>query len=197
MRFFSDNAAPVHPAVMAALAAADRVDTAYDGDAWSKRLDAAFAELFETQVRVLWVPTGTAANCLALAAMCPPYGGVICHAHAHIQTDEGGAPEFYTHGAKLMLVDGPGAKLSPDAVKESDLAGETITAKLTRAPGNNAPIGGLKVVAKNGWFAARPSGTENIYKIYAESFTSESHLQAIVSEAQEMVNDALDSGVRQ
>jgi len=88
-------------------------------------------------------------------------------------------------------------KLSPDAVKESNLAGEPITAKLTRAPGNNAPIGGLKVVAKNGWFAARPSGTENIYKIYAESFASESHLHAIVSEAQEMVNNALDSGVRQ
>ena len=87
-------------------------------------------------------------------------------------------------------------KLSPDAVKESSLAGEAITAKMTRAPGNNAPIGGLKVVAKSGWFAARPSGTENIYKIYAESFNSESHLQAIVSEAQEMVNDALGSGVR-
>jgi len=87
-------------------------------------------------------------------------------------------------------------KLSPDAVKESDLAGEAIIAKLTRAPGNNAPIGGLKVVAKNGWFAARPSGTENIYKIYAESFSSESHLHAIVSEAQEMVNKALDSGFR-
>ena len=88
-------------------------------------------------------------------------------------------------------------KLSPDAVKESNLAGEAITGKMTRAPGNNAPIGGLKVVAKSGWFAARPSGTENIYKIYAESFTSESHLQAIVSEAQEMVNNALGSGVRQ
>ncbi len=88
-------------------------------------------------------------------------------------------------------------KLSPDAVKESDLAGEPITAKLTKAPGNQAPIGGLKVVAKNGWFAARPSGTENIYKIYAESFTSESHLQSIVSEAQEMVNNALLSGVGQ
>ena len=88
-------------------------------------------------------------------------------------------------------------KLSPSAVKESDLAGEAITAKLTQAPGNDAPIGGLKVVAKSGWFAARPSGTENIYKIYAESFSSESHLHAIVSEAQEMVNNALDSGVRQ
>jgi len=83
------------------------------------------------------------------------------------------------------------AKLSPEAVRASTLAGEPITEKLTRAPGNNAPIGGLKVVAASGWFAARPSGTENIYKIYAESFRSESHLEAIVSEAQEMVNTAL------
>jgi len=83
--------------------------------------------------------------------------------------------------------------LSPDAVKESDLAGEPITAKLTRAPGNNAPIGGLKVVAKSGWFAARPSGTENIYKVYAESFRNEQHLDSIVTEAQEIVNNALRS----
>jgi phosphoglucomutase len=88
-------------------------------------------------------------------------------------------------------------KLSPDAVKESDLAGEPITAKLTKAPGNDAPIGGLKVVAANGWFAARPSGTENIYKIYAESFKSETHLAAIVSEAQQMVNNALGSSAPQ
>ena len=72
------------------------------------------------------------------------------------------------------------AKLSPEAVKESELAGEPITAKLTKAPGNNAPIGGLKVVAASGWFAARPSGTENIYKIYAESFKDQAHLDAIV-----------------
>lgn len=95
-------------------------------------------------------------------------------------------------------------KLSPEAVKESNLAGEPILAKLTKAPGNNAPIGGLKVVANSGWFAARPSGTENIYKIYAESFKSETHLDAIVSEARAMVNNALGSsavvpqtGVRQ
>jgi len=84
-------------------------------------------------------------------------------------------------------------KLSPEAVKESRLAGEPIAAKLTRAPGNNASIGGLKVVAANGWFAARPSGTENIYKIYAESFKDEAHLDAIVSEAREIVNNALRS----
>ncbi len=113
MRFFSDNAAPVHPAVFAALAEADALDTAYDGDRWSKRLDGRLSELFETSVRALWVPTGTAANCLALAALCPPHGGVICHRDAHIQNDEGGAPEFYTHGAKLMLAEGEGAKLTP------------------------------------------------------------------------------------
>jgi phosphoglucomutase len=83
--------------------------------------------------------------------------------------------------------------LSPDAIKDSSLAGENIEAKLTRAPGNDAPIGGLKVVAKNGWFAARPSGTENIYKIYAESFKSESHLRTIVREAEDIVNRALHS----
>ena len=82
-------------------------------------------------------------------------------------------------------------RLSPDAVKESTLAGEPIIAKLTRAPGNNALIGGLKVVAANGWFAARPSGTENIYKIYAESFRDADHLDVIVGEAREMVNHAL------
>jgi phosphoglucomutase len=85
-------------------------------------------------------------------------------------------------------------KLTPDAVKESDLAGEPIAAKLTKAPGNQAPIGGLKVIAKNGWFAARPSGTENIYKIYAESFNSEAHLRAILSEAEQIVGNALASG---
>jgi phosphoglucomutase len=82
-------------------------------------------------------------------------------------------------------------KLSPEAVRAGELAGEPITAKLTRAPGNGAPIGGLKVVAASGWFAARPSGTENIYKIYAESFKDQAHLDAIVSEAQRIVGDAL------
>jgi phosphoglucomutase len=84
-------------------------------------------------------------------------------------------------------------KLSPDSIRESRLAGEPITAKLTLAPGNNAPIGGLKVVTSSGWFAARPSGTEDIYKIYAESFQSEAHLTSIVSEAQEIVDRALES----
>src|SRR5512147_463399 len=82
-------------------------------------------------------------------------------------------------------------KLSPDAVTASTLAGDQITAKLTKAPGNNASIGGLKVMTANGWFAARPSGTENIYKIYAESFKDEHHLKTIVTEAERIVNNAL------
>jgi phosphoglucomutase len=82
-------------------------------------------------------------------------------------------------------------KLSPDAVTATELAGEPIRQRLTRAPFNNEPIGGLKVVTDNGWFAARPSGTENIYKIYAESFKSEAHLQAVVKEAQEIVTATL------
>ena len=82
-------------------------------------------------------------------------------------------------------------KLSPEVVREEELAGEPITAKLTRAPGNDAPIGGLKVTSDNGWFAARPSGTENVYKVYAESFRSAGHLDAVVAEAQRIVAGAL------
>jgi phosphoglucomutase len=81
-------------------------------------------------------------------------------------------------------------RLSPEDVRTSELAGEPILNVLTRAPGNGAPIGGLKVVAANGWFAARPSGTEDTYKIYAESFLSVEHLQRILDEAQAMVSDA-------
>ena len=116
MRFFSDNAAPAHPKVLDAIVAANALDTAYDGDAWSKRLDGVFSEMFEREVTALWVPSGTAANCLALAELCPPYGGIVCHADAHIQNDEAGAPEFYTHGAKLLLAGGEGAKLTADTV---------------------------------------------------------------------------------
>ena len=84
-------------------------------------------------------------------------------------------------------------KLSPDAVTASMLAGEPIIAKLTRAPGNDAPIGGLKVVSRSGWFAARPSGTENIYKLYGESFKDQAHLEAIIGEAQKIVGNTLAS----
>src|SRR3990170_1202724 len=86
------------------------------------------------------------------------------------------------------------AKLSPEQVRSTDLAGERIQSVLSRAPGNNAPIGGVKVIAESGWFAARPSGTENIYKIYAESFGGEDHLHRIVEEAQAIVDAALAAG---
>src|SRR5688500_18470834 len=117
MHFFSDNVATACPEVISALADANQIDAAYDGDRWSARLDEAFSDLFETRVRALCVTTGTAANSLALAELCPPYGSIVCHRDAHIQTDECGAPEFYTHGAKLLLGDGEGAKLDPEGVE--------------------------------------------------------------------------------
>jgi phosphoglucomutase len=112
--------------------------------------------------------------------------------HYQELTAEFGAP-YYTR------IDAPATpaqkaallELSPGAIRESSLAGKPIIAKLTRAPGNNAPIGGIKVVAESGWFAARPSGTEDIYKIYAESFQDQSHLNAILTEAEGIVNNAL------
>lgn len=116
MHFFSDNVAPVHPAVFAAMQAADAVDSGYDGDRLSGSLDASFSALFGREVTALWVPTGTAANAIALATVCPPHGGVICHGEAHIQNDECGAPEFYTHGAKLLLAGGDDARVTPQTV---------------------------------------------------------------------------------
>lgn len=111
--FLSDNAAPVHPAVWEAMRKADHADNPYDGDALSAELDARFTALFGRECAALWVATGTAANCLALATMCAPHGGVVCHREAHIEVDEGGAPGFFLHGAKLMLAGGEGAKLTP------------------------------------------------------------------------------------
>jgi len=119
MRFFSDNAAAAHPKVLEAIQRSNRLDTAYDGDEWSLALDRAFSELFEREVKALWVSTGTAANCLALAALCPPYRGILCHKDAHIEVDEAGAPGFFTGGAKLMLLDGAGAKVVPETVESA------------------------------------------------------------------------------
>src|ERR1700675_3686128 len=114
--------------------------------------------------------------------------------HYRELTAEFGTP-FYTR------IDAPATpeqrarlqKLAPEVVTESELAGEPITGRLTRPPGHTEPIGGLKVTSASGWFAARPSGTENVYKIYAESFHSEAHLNTILSEAREIVNGALKS----
>ena len=114
--FLSDNAAPVHPKVWEAMQAADSADNPYDGDSLSAELDARFTALFGRECVGLWVATGTAANCLALGTMVQPHGGVVCHEEAHIEVDEGGAPGFYLHGAKLMLAGGEGAKLTPEDI---------------------------------------------------------------------------------
>lgn len=117
MHFLSDNAASPCPEVLAALAAAaPAVAAGYDGDPVSARLDAAFGALFGTACTVLPVVTGTAANALALAALVPPFGAVVCHDDAHIHVDECGAPEFFTGGAKLLLVPGAGGKLTPAGI---------------------------------------------------------------------------------
>ncbi|BBB13068.1 threonine aldolase family protein [Sphingopyxis sp. FD7] len=116
-RFFSDNAATVHPAVMDALVAANHVDTAYDGDALSQSLDAAFSDLFETDCEVVWVSTGTAANSIILAHFVRPWQGILCYEEAHIEVDECGAPTFYSGGATLMPLPGRGAKIDTAALK--------------------------------------------------------------------------------
>ncbi len=114
MNFKSDNEAPAHPRILEALIEANRdFATAYADDRWSRRLDETFSALFETRCRVLPLATGTAANSVTLAALTPVWGAVLCHRQAHIQCDEGGAPEFYTHGAKLMPLDGDDGKLEP------------------------------------------------------------------------------------
>jgi phosphoglucomutase len=126
-----------------------------------------------------------------LAAEITAVTGMDPGEHYRVLTAEFGTPEYTridapaTPDQKARL-----AKLSPEDVKVSKLAGDPITAKLTRAPGNGAAIGGLKVVTARGWFAARPSGTEDIYKIYAESFQGADHLRRILEEAQQIVGDA-------
>ncbi len=114
MNFRSDNEAPAAPEIMAALARANHgAAHSYGADAITKQLQARFSELFDTEVAVFPVATGTAANALSLAELAPPYGAVFCHEHSHVHTDECGAPEFYTGGAKLMPVQGEHGKIDP------------------------------------------------------------------------------------
>jgi threonine aldolase len=119
MNFASDNTAPAHPAIMAAVAAANEGPAAaYGADPWSDRLSDIVAEVFGRRALVLPVATGTAANALALSVLTQPWGAILCHREAHIETDECGAPEFFTSGAKLVLGDDPHAKLSTGRVAE-------------------------------------------------------------------------------
>jgi len=131
MHFFSDNTTPIHPRILAAITAADRIDRGYDGDGWTARMDGAFSALFGTAVKAHWIASGTAANSIALACLCPPYGSVIAHEEAHIVVDECGAPGFFTHGANLITLAGNGAKLSPSAVAARL---ETIGSRVHRSP---------------------------------------------------------------
>jgi threonine aldolase len=115
--FKSDNTAPAAPEVMAALAEANRgYARGYGDDPWTSRAEQRFAQVFGREVRVFLVGTGTSANALALATLVPPYGSVFCHEQAHIVRDECGAPEFMTGGARLQLLPGAGAKLTPEAL---------------------------------------------------------------------------------
>lgn len=125
MNFKSDNEAPAHPKIIEAVVAANAGHaTAYAEDQWSRRLDAAFSAAFETDCHVLPLATGTAANSVTLAALSPAWGAVMCHHQAHIHNDEGGAPEFYTGGAKLVPLDGADGKLQADTLARAiDAAG--------------------------------------------------------------------------
>lgn len=117
MNFISDNLAGASAPVMQAMAAAnDGFAAGYGNDVWTKRVEALFAELFEREVAVFLVTTGTAANSLALASLVQPWGAVLCHHEAHIAADECGAPEFFTGGAKLVGLPGDGCKLAPEVV---------------------------------------------------------------------------------
>src|SRR5262245_19365876 len=120
MNFASDNAAGIAPDILAALARAnDGATLAYGNDDWTKRVEHRFAELFEREVAVFLVATGTAANALALAQLTPPWGAVLCHAEAHIAIDECGAPEFYGGGIKLIGLRGVGCKLTSQALQRA------------------------------------------------------------------------------
>ena len=119
MNFSSDTAAPAHPAILDAMVAAARGATpSYGGDPWTKSARDALCETFETDLDIWLVSSGTAANALGLSILCPPHGAIACHAEAHIERDERGAPEFYTGGGKLSLLPGAHARIDLLALKQ-------------------------------------------------------------------------------
>jgi phosphoglucomutase len=146
-----------------------------DGGAWSTDKDGLILGLLSAEITAV---TGRDPGEL-YAALTERFG-----APAYERIDAPASPE-----QKAVL-----SRLAPEQVKATDLAGEPILSRLTKAPGNDAPIGGIKVVAKNGWFAARPSGTEDVYKLYAESFVGVDHLRRIQEQAREIIAAALTAG---
>src|SRR6266540_483803 len=124
MNFASDNAAGIAPDILAAIAGANQgAALAYGRDDWTKRVERRFADIFERELAVFLVPTGTAANALALAHLTPPWGAVLCHVESHVATDECGAPEFFGGGIKLVGLAGEGAKISAATLRLA-LAGQ-------------------------------------------------------------------------
>jgi threonine aldolase len=117
MNFRSDNTAPIAPEILAALNAVnDGAAASYGEDPLTRQLDDTYSELFEREVRVFTVVSGTAANAIALASLTPPWGAIFCHREAHVEVDEAGAPQFFAGAAKLTVLDGPHAKITPAAV---------------------------------------------------------------------------------
>src|SRR5262245_52523072 len=120
MNFASDNAAGIVPEILAAIAAAnDGAALAYGRDPWTERVERKFAQVFEREVAVFLVATGTAANALALAHLAPPWGAVLCHEEAHVAVDECGAPEFFGGGIKLIGLQGTGGKVVPPTLRRA------------------------------------------------------------------------------
>ena len=150
MYFASDNTAGIAAPILEALARANSgYALGYGNDAWTERVEQRFAEIFEREVAVFLVPTGTAANALALAHATPPWGAVLCHAGSHIATDESGAPEFFGGGIKLVGLGGEGAKISAatlrTATRPSAVPCGSSTARRNAAPDESG------LLAAQGW----------------------------------------------
>lgn len=171
MNFRSDNTAPAAPEIIAALTRVNEgAASAYGEDQWSKLLDEKFSTLFEREVRVFTVASGTAANAISVAALTPPWGAVLCHREAHIECDECGAAEFYSGGAKLVLMEGAESKISPIALQEAISRNErgihsvkpaAVSVSQTTERGgvyNVAEIGAVGYVAKQAGLALHMDG---------------------------------------
>jgi len=140
MNFASDNAAGVAPEILAAIAGANEgAALAYGRDAWTQRVERRFADIFEREVAVFLVPTGTAANALALAHLTPPWGAVLCHAESHIATDECGAPEFFGGGLKLVGLPGDAGRIAPAALSRASIGGGSATNTSLASTGQTGP----------------------------------------------------------
>jgi threonine aldolase len=167
MNFRSDNTAPAAPEIIAALTRVNEsAAPAYGEDQWSKQLDEKFSTLFEREVRVFTVASGTAANAICVASLVPPWGAVLCHREAHIECDECGAAEFYSGGAKLVLIDGVESKIGPKALQDAIVRNErgihsvkpaAVSVSQTTERGGVYSVAEIAMVG-HGWCAVRQCG---------------------------------------